>query len=221
MTVLNTQEIEIGSNITASIIWLHGLGANGHDFEPIVPELNLPSSIGIRFIFPHSPSIPVTINGGVVMPAWYDILDFSAMKNINEEQLLISADKICTLIDKEIEKGIPSERIILAGFSQGGAVVYETFSNYSKKLGGLMGLSTYYPTAHLQHDTHANKTTPILIMHGNRDPIVPLQLGEEAMHEFKKQGFEPEFKVFNMEHSVCPEQISLIGKWLNDVLTTK
>ena len=125
MALLPYEKLETSSNITASIIWLHGLGANGHDFVPIVPELNLPQDLGIRFIFPHAPSIPVTINGGMTMPAWYDIYAMQLERTIDQDQIMASAAAVIALVEQEIEKGIPSERIILAGFSQGGAVGYQ------------------------------------------------------------------------------------------------
>ena len=133
MDYLPCVEVEPQRTADAAVIWLHGLGADGHDFEPVVPELRLPDSAAVRFIFPHAPSISVTINNGIVMPAWYDILDMSIEKKVDEEQLLLAAEKIRTLIDREIERGIDSSRIVIAGFSQGGAVGYQTALTYPNK----------------------------------------------------------------------------------------
>ena len=140
-------EIDPASPANAAVIWLHGLGANGHDFEPVVPELHLPESLPVRFIFPHAPQIPVTINSGYIMPAWYDILEMELDRKVDLAQLQQSALQIQQLIDREIERGIDSRRIVIAGFSQGGAVGFEAALSYPKPLAGLLALSTYFATA--------------------------------------------------------------------------
>ena len=141
--LLRCVEIEPSAQATASVIWLHGLGASGHDFEPIVPELQLPADLAVRFIFPHAPQIPVTVNGGMVMPAWYDILAMDIDRKVDEAGVLASADAVDALIKQEIARGIPSERIIIAGFSQGGAVAYQAALRHPQPLAGLLTLSTY------------------------------------------------------------------------------
>jgi len=151
MTYLPCETIETSNNPDAAVIWLHGLGANGHDFVPIVPQLRLPSEFKVRFIFPHAPSIPVTINGGMVMPAWYDILSLEAGRKTNPDQIEASAAAVIALLERERSRGIASERIVLAGFSQGGAVVYQAALAYENRLAGLMAMSTYFPTHETVH----------------------------------------------------------------------
>ncbi|MCG8612063.1 MAG: alpha/beta hydrolase, partial [Pseudomonadales bacterium] len=189
MDLLPHIEVEPAQEATASVIWLHGLGADGHDFEPIVPELGLSENHGVRFIFPHAPAIPVTINGGYVMPAWYDILEMNIQRRVDESQLRISAQSIRAFIERELNRGIPSERIILAGFSQGGAVAYETALTYPKPLAGLLALSTYFATADSITLSDANKALPISIMHGTLDPIVPEMLGQQAYQVLTEKGY--------------------------------
>jgi len=200
------------------VIWLHGLGANGHDFEPIVPELNLPKSLAIRFIFPHSPSIPVTINGGMTMPAWYDILDMSIERKVDLKHLNESASAVQALIDREIQRGIKAERIILAGFSQGGAVAYQAALTYGQSLGGLLAMSTYFATKDSILINDSNKGINISIMHGSEDPVVAPILGEQAVDNLKDKGFQPSYKQYPMPHSVCAEQIADISTWLQQRL---
>lgn len=203
----------------AAVIWLHGLGANGHDFEPIVPELGLPDSLAVRFIFPHAPEIPVTINGGYVMPAWYDILEMDIDRKIDQTQILASAASIRALIARELERGVPSDRIVLAGFSQGGAVAYETALSFDQPLAGLLAMSTYFATADSVIWHNANKALPVMVMHGEQDPVVPVQLGERALGVLTRHGYRPEWKSYAMEHQVCYPQIADIGQWLTDRLS--
>ncbi|MCQ1058846.1 alpha/beta hydrolase [Photobacterium sp. DNB23_23_1] len=211
---LSSVIVEPTETPSASVIWLHGLGANGHDFEAILPELNLPPEVAIRFIFPHSPSIPVTINGGMVMPAWYDILEMGAGRKLNTEQLLDSAQAISKLVDHEIASGIRSDRIILAGFSQGGAVAYHVALTYPEPLAGLLALSTYFPTADDIEVSTANKQLDIEVMHGSYDPVVLPAMGKEAVEALKQKGFMPNWREYPMEHQVCYPQIKDISKWL-------
>lgn len=210
--------IEVENNpgvpVTASVIWLHGLGADGHDFAPLVPELNLPESLSIRFIFPHAPQIPVTVNAGYIMPAWYDILEMSLDRKVDEVQLRASAQAVHELIKRELERGLASERIILAGFSQGGAVVYQAGYTFDQPLGGFLVLSSYFATSSGIAIKDANKNTPILIQHGTRDPIVAPILGERAFQFV--QNFNPDvsYETYTMEHTLCGEQVASIARWL-------
>ncbi len=203
----------------ATVIWLHGLGADGHDFEPIVPELRLPEDAAIRFIFPHAPSIPVTINSGYVMPAWYDIKAMDLDRSVDEEQLRASAEAIRHFVDREIERGIDSRRIIIAGFSQGGAVAYEMALSYPRPLGGLLCLSTYFATADSIALAEANRSLPVRIYHGTFDPIVPEVLGQRSKARLDALGYDTEYRTYPMEHSVCLEEITDIGAFMRQALT--
>ncbi|MCK6264637.1 alpha/beta hydrolase fold domain-containing protein [Vibrio sp. ZSDE26] len=218
MEYLPSVDIGPTSNATASVIWLHGLGADGHDFEPIARALNLPKSLAVRFIFPHSPSIPVTINGGMVMPAWYDILDMSIERKVDVQQLNESANAIQALIDREVERGIEPSRIILAGFSQGGAVAYQAALSYRQPLAGLLAMSTYFATKDSIQIHDSNKSMNIAIMHGSLDPVVVPQLGVQAVEALEKKGFTPSFQQYAMEHCVCEEQIADISAWIQERL---
>ncbi|MCG8413655.1 MAG: alpha/beta hydrolase [Pseudomonadales bacterium] len=207
-----------GSEVTASVIWLHGLGADGNDFAPIVPQLGISDATGVRFIFPHAPSIPVTINNGFVMPAWYDIKQLDVDRHVDEEQLRQSAQWVHDLIERELERGIDSERIIIAGFSQGGAVAFEAALTYPKPLAGIMALSTYFATATSIDIQPVQNTIPILICHGTFDPVVPEALGRKSVATLQNLGFNPEYESYPMEHAVCPQQIADIGSWLRRIL---
>jgi phospholipase/carboxylesterase len=218
MSYLSCIEVEPSIEATASVIWLHGLGADGHDFEPIVSELNLPSDFPVRFIFPHSPSIPVTINSGMVMPAWYDILDMSIDRKVDVTQLSHSARCIHALIDREIERGVDASRILIAGFSQGGAVAFQAALTYDKPLAGLLAMSTYFATKDTIEIHDCNKQIKINIMHGSQDPVVQPALGKQAFETLSECGFTPSYKQYPMQHSVCVEQISDISDWLQQVL---
>ena len=219
MTLLSCIEVVTGQTPDASIIWLHGLGADGRDFEAIVPELSLDSSLAIRFIFPNAPSIPVTINNGMVMPAWYDILDMSIDRKVDRVQLEQSANAVIALVEQEIARGIASERIILAGFSQGGAVVYQAALSYEKPLGGLLAMSTYFATTETIDLHVSNKSLPLMIMHGTQDPVVPEALGTFAHKHLNDKGYNSDYKTYPMQHSVCAEQVKDISDWLNTILT--
>ncbi|SKC30778.1 Carboxylesterase 2 [Photobacterium piscicola] len=214
ITYLPCVEVEPTVEATASVIWLHGLGSNGHDFEALLPELQLPTDMPIRFIFPHAASIPVTINGGAVMPAWYDIISLDVARKLNIDQLIDSAQGVMNLIDREINRGIASERIILAGFSQGGAVVYHAALSYSKPLAGLLALSTYFPTANIIQYSESNRQLPIEIMHGRYDPVVVPKLGEMARDDLIAAGYQPQWRTYSMEHQVCMPQIKDIAQWI-------
>ncbi len=218
MSYLPCLEIEPGGPASAAVIWLHGLGADGHDFEPIVPELGLPPEAGIRFVFPHAPSIPVTINGGMVMPAWYDILDLSIERRVDAAQLGVSARQTQSLIDREIERGVASERIVVAGFSQGGAVGYEAALSYAKPLAGIIALSAYLATEETLQAHSANQGIPIFIGHGTHDPIVPERLGRHAETTLSRLGYRTTYHSYPMQHGVCAAEISDLSEWLQATL---
>lgn len=218
MQDLKTIEVETKPNPTASVIWLHGLGASGHDFEPVVPELGLPTNAAVRFIFPHAPNLPVTINGGMRMPAWYDIKAMDLDRIVDTEQLMASSDAVARLVDQEIARGVNSEKIVIAGFSQGGAVAYELGLSYPKPLAGLIALSSYFATAATVKVSEANRNIPINVYHGTRDPMVPESLGRASVAKLKEMGFNPAYQTFPMEHSVCLEEVVDIGKFLKQQL---
>lgn len=215
MTYLPCVEIEPTSGAAnRSVIWLHGLGADGNDFAPLVPHLQLPNHAHVRFIFPHAPQLPVTINGGMRMPAWYDILEMSIDRRVDETQLRQSAAEIIKLIEREIDRGIKPEHILLAGFSQGGAVAYEVALTCSKRLCGLLALSTYLATQASITTAPANTNLPILIQHGLQDPVVPESLGQQARDWLQQRGYVVSYQTFAMQHQVCGEQVVAINAWL-------
>lgn len=207
MEYLPTVEVEPKQAAKASVIWLHGLGADGHDFEAIVPELKLSDDLAIRFIFPHAPKMPVTINNGYVMPAWYDILEMNIDRKVDVLQLEKSAQAIAALIEREIQRGVPSEKILLAGFSQGGAVAYQCGLTYAKPLAGILALSTYFATAETIKTHTANSDIPIHIFHGTKDPVVPEFLGQQARDVLKHMGYRCTYRTYPMEHSVVMDEI--------------
>ena len=218
--LLDCIEIDPEDSPTAAVIWLHGLGADGHDFEPIVPELRMPESLPTRFVFPHAPKRPVTINAGMVMRAWFDILDMDLKRNFDLEGFLESADHLRALIDREIKTGIPSERIVVAGFSQGGAVALHTGLRHEHKLAGIIGLSTFLPTADSTADGRSsiNADTPVFMGHGTVDPMVPITAGIEARQELTRLNYDVSWQDYPIPHSVCPEEIEDIRNWLVNVL---
>ncbi len=218
MTLLPHITVETGPSPIASVIWLHGLGANGHDFESIVPHLKLPANLPIRFIFPHAPEIPVTINGGYIMPAWYDILEMNIERKIDEAQIQQSSDAINAFIEREISRGIPSHKIILAGFSQGGAVAYHCGLSFDKPLAGILAMSTYFATWRTLDIHPANKTIPLHLFHGTHDDVVLESMGLEARRVLIEKGFDPKFKTYPMSHEVCMEEVNDISSSLQTLL---
>ncbi len=218
LEVVTVEHNPSNKKIDRAVIWLHGLGASGHDFEPVVPQLGLSNDIAVRFIFPHAPQIPVTINGGMVMPAWYDILEMSLERKIDIAQIERSAQQIRDLIQREIERGVKPEHIVIAGFSQGGAVAYHVALGYPQRLAGLMTLSTYLATNDSLKYSNINKDLPILIEHGVQDPVVPVVLGQQANELLTNKGYKVEYNTYPMAHQVCMPQIQNIGQWLNKVL---
>lgn len=204
----------------ASVIWLHGLGADGHDFESIVPELQLDPDLGIRFIFPHAPHQAVTINQGYMMRAWYDITSMTINDAPDAEGIHRSVQVINQLIQNEIDSGISTDKIIIAGFSQGGVIALHTGLRYAKKLAGIMALSSYLPLQdelQLQRSVE-NQQTPILLAHGSMDPVVPYQLGVNARRWLKDLDYPVQWHEYVMEHSVCFDEIADIGRWIKACL---
>jgi len=218
MQKLDYIQLDTGENPGATVIWLHGLGASGHDFEPVVPELGLPQDASVRFIFPHAPDLPVTINGGIRMPAWYDIKSLELGRTVDKDQLMASADSVAALVEQEIERGVKPERIVIAGFSQGGAVAYELGLSYPKRLAGILALSTYFATADSVTCSEANRDIPISVFHGTHDPMVPEALGQDSVAKLQDMGYSVEYETYPMEHAVCLEEIHAIGRFLRDVL---
>lgn len=212
--MLESIEITTGQAPELAVIWLHGLGADGHDFEPIVPELGL--KFPVRFVFPHAPVRPVTINGGMPMRAWYDILGFDRGAREDDAGIRASAAAVTELIDRELARGIATKRIVLAGFSQGGAIALHTAFREPRPLAGVLALSTYLPlAATLAAERHAaNAHIPIFMAHGTADPILPLALAESSRRTLESLGYAVDWHVYPMAHQVCLEEVSAIGAWL-------
>ena len=209
--------VDTGPNPAWAVIWLHGLGADGTDFEPVVPELGLPETPAVRFIFPHAPYQPVTCNGGYVMRAWYDIISLARdSREIDEAGLIASRQRVRSLIADEVARGIPAQRIILAGFSQGGAVAYLTGLTHPERLGGIVALSTYIPSPRLLRDELVAEQleVPVFAAHGDEDDVVAPELGEAARDLLRELGARPEWRSYPMPHSVCLEEIRDLGQWL-------
>lgn len=219
MELLPAIELETGPDPTYSVIWLHGLGADGNDFAPIVPVLKLPEQPAVRFIFPHAPSMPVTVNGGMVMPAWYDIVEMDIDRRVDIDGLLASVKAIDGFVIREKERGMEEQKIIIAGFSQGGAVAYHLALGREKSFGGLLAMSSYCATCSLIHHHTQDKSLPIEIHHGLYDPIVPERLGREASSFLEEHGYAPVYRTYPMEHNVCAEQIEDIAAWFKKTLS--
>lgn len=213
-------EVETGPNPVASIIWLHGLGADGHDFEPIIPELHLPSTPALRFVFPHAPFRSVTVNGGTNMRAWYDIAFDEKGIHQNEAHIRASEQSLQALITRENQRGIESRRIVLAGFSQGAAIALHTGLRYTDSLAGIMALSMPLPLAEkIPSELHkANIQVPVFLAHGTMDRVVPYAVGEAAHALLKKIGVPVEWHSYPMEHSLSLEEVNHIRAWLMRVL---
>ncbi|TAG80049.1 MAG: carboxylesterase [Betaproteobacteria bacterium] len=204
----------------ACVIWMHGLGADGNDFVPIIPELGLPDSHRIRFVFPNAPTMPVTINGGYVMRAWYDIVGANLEDRADEAGVRRSQAQINELIADQRAKGIASERIVLAGFSQGGVIALQTGLRYPEKLGGIMALSTYLACANTlgTESTLANKDIPLFYAHGSVDPVIPLALAKQSKARLETHGYKVQWHEYGMPHSVCAEEVDDIAAFLKHVL---
>jgi phospholipase/carboxylesterase len=221
--LLEAVQIETGGSPAASVIWMHGLGADGNDFVPVVNELDLSGAPATRFVFPHAPMRAVTINNGQVMRAWYDV-SFGDLEGISRRPdgvgIHESQEQIDALVEREVKRGVAAEKVVLAGFSQGGAIALQTGLRYPRKLAGIMALSTYLPLADTlpAEATAANKPTPVFMAHGVYDPVVPLAMGAGSMTLLTGLGYTVEWKQYPMQHSVCAEEIQDIGAWLRKVL---
>jgi phospholipase/carboxylesterase len=218
--LLSTIDIDPDGPPRASVIWLHGLGADGSDFVPIVPELGLDPTLGVRFVFPHAPRIPVTVNFGMVMRAWYDIASLGPEGEHDLEGLRRSAEAVRLLVEREIERGIPSHRLVLAGFSQGGAVALHLGPRYPRPLAGILALSTYLATGESLEEERAAANAEVRIFqgHGTMDPMVPVSMGEAARDRLRDLGYPVEWRTYPIPHAVSPEEIGDIGNWLGKVL---
>ncbi|HEX8013206.1 MAG TPA: dienelactone hydrolase family protein [Casimicrobiaceae bacterium] len=213
-------ELETAPHPTAGVIWLHGLGADGNDFVPIVPELKLPSALAVRFVFPHAPVRAVTINNGMRMRAWYDIAAADLTNRADLAGVRQSQGELEALVEREIARGICAERIVLAGFSQGGAIALYAGVRHAERLAGIMALSTYVisPDKLAGEASAANRGVPIFMAHGTADPIVRFQWGEASSRLLEAGGYDVEWHAYRMEHSVCLEEVQAIGDWLRKVL---
>lgn len=217
--LLQCVEIETADQPTASVIWLHGLGADGNDFAGIVPDLQLPAQLAVRFVFPHAPHMPISCNNGYVMRAWYDILHFDQIsRQADVAGVNASVEMIRALIARENQRGVPSDRIILAGFSQGGAIAYTAGTLHPEKLAGIVALSTYLPAPELIQAGLSNQDTPIFAAHGSADPVVGLALGEAAKDTLSALGFTISWQTWPMQHSVCMPEIQAIGQFIRQRL---
>jgi phospholipase/carboxylesterase len=218
--LLETIDIETAPAPRASIIWLHGLGADGHDFVPIVPELGLPPTLAVRFVFPHAPMRPVTINGGAVMRAWYDVVAAGGDRREVEAGVRESQRRVEALIDRERERGVADSAIVLAGFSQGGAMALHTGLRHPQRLAGIMALSCFLPLADAvaSEASAANRETPVFMAHGTHDPLIPIARGRQARDLLTALGYRISWHEYPMPHSVCPEEIADISDWLREIL---
>ena len=219
MSDLERVELSTGTNQVGTVIWLHGLGADGWDFVPIVRELGL-DGLPLRFIFPHAPERPVTINNGYVMRAWYDISQQDIARVPDERGIRDSQREVESLIAEENARGIETSRIVLAGFSQGGAIALQAGLRFRERLAGIVALSTYLPleTSLEAEASGANRKVPILMVHGTQDPVIPIQLAEASQNVLAARGYEVEWHTYPMPHAVCAEEVAEIGAFLARVL---
>jgi phospholipase/carboxylesterase len=206
---------QTGNSAKIVIIWMHGLGADGHDFEPVVPQFAIPD-LPIKFVFPHAPKIPVTINGGMVMRAWYDILMMDIGKHADKDGVLASEKLVHALIDEQVALGFKHEQIVLAGFSQGGAMSLHLGTGLKEKIAGIIALSSYLPIPELLHEKKntTNLSTPIFMGHGTQDPVVPYTLGESSRDALKKAGYTIDWHSYPLQHGVSMEELSDIKEWI-------
>lgn len=220
LSPLSVIEIESAPHPSAAVIWLHGLGADGNDFVPIVREIDLSACQPLRFIFPTAPTRPVTINGGYAMRAWYDIFTPDLVRREDDPGLRASQAQIAALIAGQIARGIPAHRIVLAGFSQGCAMTLQTGLRHPQQLAGLLCLSGYLPLATMiAAERHAaNQKIPIFMAHGRQDPVVTFARGEQSRDMLQALGYQIEWHAYNMQHSVCAAEVADIGQWLTRIL---
>ena len=216
MKALEHIELVTGADPKGTVIWMHGLGADGWDFVPIVRELPLPEDLTLRFIFPHAPVRAVTINNGYEMRAWYDIKQQDISRVPDEAGIRESQAQVEAMIAREAQRGVPSEKVVLAGFSQGGAIALQTGLRLKQKLGGIVALSTYLPLTESfdAEASGANKTTPIFMAHGTQDPVIPVQLADSSRKLLDDRGYKIDWQVWPMPHSVCAEEVAAIGEYL-------
>lgn len=220
MDTAETVEVGGGEKPDGTVIWLHGLGADGHDFEPIVAELDLDKQADLRFVFPHAPVRPVTINGGIPMRAWYDVMSLDRSGPQDEAGIRDSTETLKRLIEREHDRGVDYDRVVLAGFSQGGAIAMHTAMRFPEKLAGLMALSTWMPLEAtidgevMQSPESQPRDLPVLMAHGSFDPMLPIAVGQHARDIMQKAGFNVQWHEFPMAHAVCAEEIAEIRRWL-------
>lgn len=220
--LLDCIEVNPSGKPAATIIWLHGLGADGHDFEAIVPELRLPDSLPVRFVFPHAPERAVTVNAGMIMRAWFDLIDLNLDANsADKEQFSESVEMLEALIENELRSGLASDRIVLAGFSQGGAIALHTGLHFPKRLAGILAMSMHLPTIRDRSAalSPANREVPIMMAHGQMDPLIPLARAIETRQELTRLGYAVSWHEYPIQHSVCAEEVADIRAWLLGVLT--
>lgn len=224
-SVQKLETVDVPSSVphTATVIWLHGLGDSGHGFAPIVPELKLPESHTIKFVFPHAPEQPVTINGGMRMRAWYDIVSMDFNHRADRKGVEASAELVNELIENEIAVGIPPERIVLAGFSQGGVIALHLATRLKHKFAGIIALSTYMcePEKLKDEASTSNLSTPIFMGHGQQDDVVPVFMGNAACKTLEENGFTVSFHTYMMQHSVCMQELQDIRRFLISCLNTE
>jgi phospholipase/carboxylesterase len=218
--LLDAIEIESGPGPGAAVIWMHGLGADGHDFAPVVPELGLPGALPVRFVFPHAPRRPVTINGGFVMRAWYDVRAEGGGRREIGADVRASQRQIEALMDRERARGVPTRRIVLAGFSQGGAMALHTGLRHPDRIAGILGLSTFLPLADTlaAEGSAANRGVPILMTHGTEDATIPIERGLESRDLLRSLGYAVAWREYPMPHAVCDEELRDVARWLRQVL---
>jgi phospholipase/carboxylesterase len=220
--LLETIEEETGPDPRWSVLWLHGLGADGHDFVPLVPELVRPNWPAMRFVFPHAPVRAVTINAGMRMRAWYDIRDFDLANRADAEGVAVSTAQVGALLDREQARGIPPERTFLAGFSQGGAITLAAGLRRTRPLAGLIALSTYLPMGHdaaREISAPQASSQPVFLAHGDADPVIPVQAGHASATTLMELGFDVTWRTYAMPHAVCPEEIRDLGDWFDRVFS--
>ncbi len=218
--LLDAVQIETGPSPRVAVIWMHGLGADGHDFEPIVPEIDVPDGLAVRFVFPHAPMRAVTINGGAVMRAWYDVTGLGGVRREDEQGVRASQRDIEALIEREKTRGLSADQILLAGFSQGGAMALQTGLRHSERLAGLVVLSSFLPLpdAVAAEASPVNRDIPIFMAHGTHDPLIPLGRGRESRDRLLAIGYQIDWHEYPMPHSVCGEEIADVSAWLRKVL---
>ena len=218
--MLDVVELQTGDEIRASVLWLHGLGASGHDFEPIVPHLGLPASFGVRFVFPHAPLRAVTINNGYVMRAWYDVMGPDLAARQDKSGIRDSESKLRALVQRETARGISPKHIVLAGFSQGGVMALHTGLRYGERLAGILALSCYLPLAERieAERSQANAATPVLMAHGRYDNLIPMALGHAGYQRLVAIGQPIEWQAYPIGHEVSLAETTAIGRWLGSIL---